>query len=443
MHEALIDKENIFNKYKVKTFFAFTSLILIAFQTFINFNNKNIQVNLCDPLALISFLILIMKIFLKKELPSWKVKSFNTFIALFVFLLSLSLFKGFLIIGYTSWAFINKFFGLLIILGYLNLGYMIKKNLKFFDLMVFMKWIIFISSSVVFFHLIIRIDVISQLLPSDFISFNFQGFQANRNSFSFQLLCSLTVLMGLYKEFSKFNKNKDLLNFNKDYILFSLGGLILVGIYVSGSKTAYVTLIVINLFSLLLKFIDIKFLLKLVIFSSIIYFTFYYLELFLNSLSSSSVIKTNTFENYNNFEIINSSTTIRLNTISVGLELFKKNILLGSGLGYFRYISPDFFDGKYITIHSTPIWILAEFGLITFLVFVNELKNILVFCFKNLKTFIFSRLIVILLLNFIVFSLAHEILYQRIFWMILGLTLASDGLFNSVLNEKNNKIEPA
>ena len=253
----------------------------------------------------------------------------------------------------------------------------------------------------------------------------------------------------------------------KNIFINFLGGILIYGIYLTGSKTSYITLFFILISSLIFRITKIKFIFKLIVYSFFInlfnllfndtlvgiytiseitfnnildYFNkSFYLE---NNFSFKfpALIFRNTFERdyllQGSFVMKNDNTILRFETIKIGLDLFKKHFLFGTGLGYFRNNSFDLIREKSLTIHSTPIWILAEFGIISFIIFVNQIKNILLFSIYKFRVFEYSVFLILLIINFIVFGLAHDILFQRVFWMILGLCLSSDSFFKNKIANK-------
>lgn len=112
---------------------------------------------------------------------------------------------------------------------------------------------------------------------------------------------------------------------------------------------------------------------------------------------------------------------------AMAFEAWKQSPLLGIGLGGFVAISPERF-GFPMVIHSTPLWILAELGLVgggagvyAVYVFVRHLRI-------NWRRGSQNRSLLLLLIAFSLFCLLHEILFQRIFWFALGILLAQPAL---------------
>ena len=97
--------------------------------------------------------------------------------------------------------------------------------------------------------------------------------------------------------------------------------------------------------------------------------------------------------------------------------------VLGAGLGVFHEKSQEWV-GQPQVIHSTPIWILAEFGLLGGAVFGWAFVLPARHATRFGKSQPARRVLLFLLVAFAIFCLVHEILYQRIFWLVLGAVLA-------------------
>ena len=117
-----------------------------------------------------------------------------------------------------------------------------------------------------------------------------------------------------------------------------------------------------------------------------------------------------------------SSDSERFLSILGGVKLFLSHPVLGNGLG--AYAAETVARGNFVVIHSTPVWLLAEMGLIGFLAFAVPAVTIF------WKEWVVSprdrvgQMLLLMLVTFGVMSLVHELLYQRAFWLLLGAALA-------------------
>ncbi|TVR99875.1 MAG: hypothetical protein EA406_01775, partial [Rhodospirillales bacterium] len=76
-------------------------------------------------------------------------------------------------------------------------------------------------------------------------------------------------------------------------------------------------------------------------------------------------------------------------------------------------------------IHNSLLWLLAELGLVGTSVFLFGFAALTYSVLRHcrLPASPRDRLLLLLLFIFGMFSLVHEVVYQRIFWLVLGLTL--------------------
>jgi len=120
-----------------------------------------------------------------------------------------------------------------------------------------------------------------------------------------------------------------------------------------------------------------------------------------------------------------TSDTQHHDTIVDGLRMFAALPLFGGGLGVYVHNQIEQL-GTFSVIHSTPVWLLAETGLIGFLAFVLPAARTLVIEWKRRDSDEpASQLIVASLIAFAITSLTHELLYQRAMWLLLGAGFAA------------------
>jgi len=150
------------------------------------------------------------------------------------------------------------------------------------------------------------------------------------------------------------------------------------------------------------------------------------------TVASDSNIPTKLSEAQSNLEQWDSITRFseaqsnreRWNSIIMGFKMWSKSPFFGAGLGVFIEQSTEWFN-RPIVIHSTPVWILAEFGLVGVAVFAWAFYSLLATLYTKGSALPPYTTLSMLLLTFSLFSLVHEIFYQRIFWMVLGAVLAT------------------
>lgn len=112
---------------------------------------------------------------------------------------------------------------------------------------------------------------------------------------------------------------------------------------------------------------------------------------------------------------------MRMRSIAEGFAMFLSHPMIGAGLG--AYMQSQILLGSPLIIHSTPVWVLAEFGIVGFAAFVLPYAVTLYMAYQNRRkpTWAFA---LCLLVAFGIVSTVHEMLYQRAFWLLLGAALA-------------------
>jgi hypothetical protein len=115
--------------------------------------------------------------------------------------------------------------------------------------------------------------------------------------------------------------------------------------------------------------------------------------------------------------------------------MFMAHPLIGAGLGnFYEHVARR--DGSALVIHSVPVWIFAEFGLIgagVCIAFIAVTVRHIVGIFQNDAV----MLMILIGLIFGVFGSVHDIFYQRTFWFLLGTALAMASLAKSAGRTEN------
>ena len=104
----------------------------------------------------------------------------------------------------------------------------------------------------------------------------------------------------------------------------------------------------------------------------------------------------------------------RLQMYKLAFNLWWDNPFWGSGLGVFYDVS-EVVLGKNFVIHSTPLWILTEFGIVGFFIFSMLLLRLCLWLHRSNPNSIGNRCLKLALVVFVVGSLFHDFFYQRVF----------------------------
>ncbi len=104
--------------------------------------------------------------------------------------------------------------------------------------------------------------------------------------------------------------------------------------------------------------------------------------------------------------------------------MFWDHPVFGAGLGAFRNQLIPTLEGLPLLIHSTAVWLLAELGIVGFLVFAVPFMYVFFKEWKYAPIDQTSAFIVLCLAGFAVMSGPGDMLYQRTFWFLIGAALA-------------------
>lgn len=421
----------------------FAAAVLVFFQAHLSLPSGTVNLNLADPFAFLSFATVVALVISKRKLPEWQVDGFNLGLLLLSFLLIFGFLVGVAEIGITQWALVNRLLGWVVLLGYISIGYLVVCYTGQHGLRRLAETVILTAFVIVVVQASARGFSTNGIDLGFNLTGNFEGYSANRNSFAFQLVVSSVLILAFSKLRTKSGSypggvetsvlaapNAVMKTFR--WLARSLyrhrysliHGTILLGIYFTGSRTGLITVAVVLVVALVLRIIDWK--------SIIVGMVSGVAQLALLSITLPTLRAiTPSSGDGKELQIAThwtgeESQSVRLETILRGLEMWWESPFLGSGLGTFIENSPKWFSGP-IVIHSTPVWILSEFGLfglITVLfVFWILIRHWLNRGITNAR----DRSVFLLLIVFSVFSLPHEIFYQRIFWLVLGASAATYG----------------
>lgn len=119
-----------------------------------------------------------------------------------------------------------------------------------------------------------------------------------------------------------------------------------------------------------------------------------------------------------------SSDTARIALTNSAITEWLKQPIWGQGLGYYFEKSNELVGFK-VTIHNTLLWLLTEFGSVGTSIFLVALIGIGWQLKKNINIGYRNKAVTLLLMTLIIMSLFHEVLYQRIFWFMLGALIAT------------------
>lgn len=388
----------------------------VFFQLFVPVNSGLISVNLADPIVIIAGCIFAYNHFRQRP-PQWRLPHFNIMISLASIVLVAGYLHGYFEFGWTQWAAANKLLGWPILLCYGATGALIVYRMRDHGLDLLLRSFVAASLVVFVFDYAIAIAYWSGArFFGPLVGLPLEGFSQNRNAFAFQLLLSVCILLAT----------------QWPYRALWLG-IAIAGVFVTGSRAGYLAFATISIIALFIAPIDRR---QGAIAATVAVLVVLASELipgavaFVHDLVRSGFQEAlhagsdSSVPSYMSRVISGaSSDTERMQSLVGGWHLFLANPLFGAGLGAF--MEQTVRRGTPLVIHSTPLWLLAEFGIVGFLVLTAPV--VLIFRSEIMRAPRFDvagRLLILIITSFAVMSLAHELLYQRTFWLILGAAMA-------------------
>jgi O-antigen ligase len=363
--------------------------VLIFFQILVPTGSTTLNANLADPIAILcGFMFFLARA--RNGAPVWRVSGINLHALACTVSITLTLLIGMAAIGWTQWAVTNKYLGWFVLLCYGATGAMATK-LDFSKILL-----TFISVGCAISALeIARATLISLgFTEPAFVA----GLSNNRNAFAFQCVMLLAA---------------SLVHRRRSIAAIALA---LIGIWLSSSRAGIATAAIVLVVSAVMIDRSWRKILPAVFAASTA-------AIALALLPRITGIQT-TLSNPVAALIVGSasSTAEHLKSMADGFTMFLAHPIFGEGLGTFI----AHWSGPYpLVIHSTLIWLMAEFGLVGALIFVFPVVRIFIIEARRFRSNDEAgSLLVLIIAGFSAMSIFHELMYQRTFWFLLGMALA-------------------
>ena len=400
--------------------------VAVFFQVHVSLSGGLINLNLADPFAILALAAVSLHMLFARQLPLWRISQFNLALGVISLVLLLGFMHGWWEIGITQWALGGRLLGWLVLLGYLSAGYVIVANVGAHGLRRFAETLIATAAVVVMLQVILRLLYHWGVTTGAQLTRNFEGYAGNRNAFAFQLLAGMALLLGYFQVYARHNFG--LLRPARPWIFPLLLGILLAGLVWTGSRTGMVVSVMALLLAWLGRLADRRMLGWGVIFAALLWCVVLLAAqialipgVFSGNIPPQVLLSGNLSVQSNLSR--ESSNLERWETLTHGLEMWRQSPVLGAGLGVFHAKSPVWMGHPQV-IHSTPLWILAEFGLLGGAVFGWAFFLLARHAIRFGRVQPARRILLLLLVVFVIFGLAHELFYQRIFWLVLGAVLA-------------------
>lgn len=385
--------------------------VAVFFQVHLSLPGGVVNLNLADPFAILALAAVGLHALFSRQTPAWRIKHFNLALGAISLLLLLGFLRGWVEIGVTQWALGGRLLGWLVLLGYLSAGYLIVANVGTHGLRRLAETLIASAAVVVMLQASLRlldhwgVNTGAQFTP------NFEGYAGNRNAFAFQLLAVMALLLGYSQVYARYSVR--MRHPTRAWIFSVLLGIVLAGLVWTGSRAGLLVGLMVLLVAGIGRLADRRMLGWGLIFATILWAGVW--------LGAQSVPVQSAFSgDYSDQE--------RWATLTHALELWQESPIFGAGLGVF-IVKSSAWLGHPQVIHNTPLWILAEFGLVGVAVMGWAFFLLANHATRLGKLLPARRILLLLVIAFAIFSLAHEIFFQRIFWFVLGAVLAQPFIF--------------
>ena len=399
-------------------------------QAHISLRGGEINLNLADPFAVLAIAAVSVQMLFSRQLPEWNNKYFNLALAAISLLLVFSFIHGWFYIGITQWAFTGRLIGWVVILGYLAAGYLITAHVGAHGQRRFSETMIATAAIIVILQVVLRFLDLWGINPGVNITSYFQGYAGNRNAFAFQLLICLALLLDYDSVHGR--KNQFTSKLKKKYYTPFFLAVILSGIFWTSSRAGVGVAILVLIGITISRLVNNRTLTVDKRTLSIGCFLTVALCVFVWLLSSVEILNEKIMSNvpssmshlehlFTNASTSNSNQE-RLLTFVYAIELWKESPVFGAGLGVFIEKSSIWFE-RPLVVHNTFLWVLAELGIIGILVLLSTFFLMFKYAYKN-RSLLPARILLLVLIIFVLFSMVHEIFYQRIFWLVIGVVLA-------------------
>lgn len=390
--------------------------VFVFFQVHVVIAGTKVNVNLADPVIVIAGgLFLYRLIFVERRLPAWRVPRLTLFLTALTVVIVAGFVNGYFAFGVTGWALTNRLLGWPVLLGYLGTGALAVLAGGAAGRETLLRTIAVAAAVVVLAGVTLSLlTAVGMVFPQSILDVIVTGFAQNSNAYAFQLL--LVAAIALVLAGDRMTKNQSAFG---TVIL----GIAMAGLWFTGSRASLGALVIMIAMALPFRVVSPRrFAAGLGIAVGIVMLPI--VLSYVARLVGGGIEDTG-------FRIIprlvrQSSDNERLISIIGAIALWQQHPLFGAGLGAFmhQYLQAH---GTPLVIHSTILWILAEFGLVGFAVFAGVTLRIIHALWTRRVAGAIpppARIALLCLLGFGVASLVHDLLYQRLLWLILGATLA-------------------
>lgn len=405
--------------------------VAVLFQVHVPLAASRINVNLADPLVLIAACLLMIELAKARQFPAWRLSRLNLHLVAMTAVLVLAFVHGWLDFGLTSWALTNRLIGWFILMAYVATGALAVRHGAKDGLTMLMRSFAGAAIALALFEIALFAAFRVRIpIPPEIMSYRIEAFAQNSNAFAVQLiLAAAAILVGVDRA-------------RTQTLAF---GVILAGIWFTGSKAGFVGVAVMAAAGLLIGAIKPARLAGAVAIAAAAYAAMDWLpdiviaavnaaqSAWSDLFSSGAAHDTTIVDNLKTLPYFppsgvagsgaESSQEWRLASLEGGFAMFRAHPVFGAGLGAFI---EDYMrrHGAPLVIHSTPLWLLAEMGIVGLIIFAAPFVRVVIDEYRASPGDPARAFLLMALPAFAAIATVHDMLYQRSFWLLMGAALA-------------------
>ena len=383
-----------------------------------------VTLNLADPFAIIGGITFALVTFTVGGWNHiWKIQGVNLALVSVTVVIGLAFLHGWVNFGVTPWALYNRFLGWFLLLCYVLAGALMAQGVGRVGLHTLARVYMVACAAIIITEIFVRLG--AQAVGLDYADFytgkvfsGFSGMIGNPNAFGLQLVLAASLgLSGRCFWVGRYGPT----------IHHALLSVIFAGLVFTGSRASVLALITIVLGALLLRRSNIRQVMSTIGVGLIIVLVVVAVD-YINFPSSSISPKPGIHLEISwGVKHVGLVQTDRKESLVVGWEMFVSHPIFGAGLGAYM---EDHLQrtGLPHVIHSSYLWLLAEFGIVGFLAFLIIPANIALWVWRNWASRWEWDWSIVggigCLVAFGIMALVHELVYQRVVWFMFGVLFA-------------------
>jgi O-antigen ligase len=420
--------------------------IAVFFQVHVPLSGSRLNVNLADPLVITAAVLFALDRIKARQLPIWRPPLLNAHLAIMTAIILIAFVHGWIDFGITPWALTNRLAGWFVLLAYMATGALIISRTANAGFSVLLRTYAAVALGIIALDVVIFAATrIGLRVPAELVTYRIEGFAQNANAFALQIMLAIAAIFATIQ----------------GPRIQTLGlGVAFIGLWFSGSRSGLIALAVVVLAALALRAVKLSrvsgaaiLTLAAIVFvdwlPEIVMATAGAAQWGINGAQSIAMAVADLFTTsgtgtggswagpalvvlsppqFSPFGIVASgyepSNVQRIASLHGGLDMFVGNPIFGAGLGAFIE-SYTRAHGVPLVIHSTPLWLLAELGIVGLCAFAAPFIGALKYeTYEASPTDPTRTFIILALLAFAAIAAVHDMMYQRAFWLLIGAALA-------------------